>query len=426
MTGAILSNFMQQMISPEEARCIIADNTRVLATQTIAHGEALCRVLARDIVSAIELPPFDNSAMDGYALIASDTRGASEKSPSTLRVLETIAAGEVGTRKVESGACVKIMTGAKIPDGADAVVMREETREAGDEKRGVVEIFAEAREKQNIRPRGDDVKVGERVLALGTHVRAAEWAMLASLGCASVEVFRQARVGIITTGKELVDVDAELKEGQIRDSNSFALRGLCESAGAVIENTRVGDEHEELHAALCEYSTRCDLIITSGGVSAGDFDPVRDVLLEMQASDEAQIHFWKIAMKPGKPVMFATLQNGLPVFGLPGNPVSVMVAWEEFVRPALMKMQGRAKTERLVVEAEVLAPLKSPAGKTEFVRAFVVLENGKWIAKISGDQSSGRLSTMTRANALLVVPPQTTRVEAGEVLSAHLLDAGEW
>jgi molybdopterin molybdotransferase len=413
---------MQHMIAPEEALRIVLENVRVLEIQTVAHGDALGRVLAREIMSEIELPPFDNSAMDGYALLCSDTRGASQNTPSTLRVLETIAAGEVGTQKIERGACIKIMTGACVPDGADAVVMREETRE----QNGVVEIFAEAKPHQNIRPRGDDVKVNERVLECGTLVRPAEWAMLASLGRARVEVFRRPRVGIITTGKELVAVGARLEAGQIRDSNSFALRGLCESAGAIVEHARVGDEPDELGAALREYSSRCDVLITSGGVSAGDFDPVRDVLLEMQEKCKVHIHFWKIAMKPGKPVMFATLKNGIPFFGLPGNPVSVMVAWEEFVRPALLKMQGRARTQRLVVEAAVLAPLKSPRDKTEFVRAFVTLENGKWSALVSGDQSSGRLSTMTRANALLVVPPQVTRVEASEVLKAHLLDAGEW
>lgn len=419
---------MRNMITPDEAMQLILENIEVLATETIAHGDALSRVLATDIISDIELPPFDNSAMDGYAVIADDTRGACESTPRTLRLLETIAAGEVGSQSVERGTCVKIMTGGKIPSGADAVVMREETREQD----GSVQTLEEARPKQNVRPAGDDIKRGETVLTRGMLVRPAEWAMLASLGCAQVEVWKQPRIGIITTGNELVDVDAELKEGQIRDSNSFALEGLCTQAGAIVERTRVGDELEDLRSALREYASRCDCIITSGGVSAGDFDPVRDVLLEMQRSGGATIHFWKIAMKPGKPVMFATLnseletQNPKPVFGLPGNPVSVMVAWEQFVRPGLLKMQGRTQTQRLEVEAEVLSPFKSPEGKVEFVRSSVSNENGKWIASTTGDQSSGRLSTMTRANALLVVPSETTRVEAGSTLRAQLLDCGEW
>jgi molybdopterin molybdotransferase len=412
------------MIAPIEAQRIILDNTAILGTETIAHADALGRVLAADVVSEIELPPFANSAMDGYAVIAEDTRDAALEQPSTLRLLETIAAGEVGSQIVERGACTKIMTGGKIPTGADAVVMREETRE----ENGVAHIFAEARPNQNIRPAGDDVKRGERVLERGAIIRPAEWAMLASLGEARVKVFRQPRVGLIATGKELVDVNAKLEDGQIRDSNSFALEGLCLQAGAIVERVRVGDEPEEVRAALREYSARCDCIVTSGGVSAGDFDPVRDVLFEMQESGEAQIHFWKIAMKPGKPVMFATLNpkpetpNPKPLFGLPGNPVSVMVAWEEFVRPALLKMQGRTKTQRITVEAAVCSPLKSPKGRVEFVRAFVTHAEGKWMANISGDQGSGRLSTMTRANALLVVPAETTRVEAGSTLRAELLE----
>jgi molybdopterin molybdotransferase len=416
---------MLTMIAPTEAQRIILDNTKVLGTQTIAHADALGRVLAADIISEIELPPFANSAMDGYAVIAADTHGASPAKPSTLRLLETVAAGEVGSHSVQRGACTKIMTGGKIPAGADAVVMREETRE----ENGQVQIFAEAKPQQNIRPAGDDVKRGERVLERGTTIRPAEWAMLASLGQAHVEVFRQPRVSIIATGKELVDVDAKLEDGQIRDSNSFALEGLCRQAGAIVERVRVGDELEEVRAALREYSARCDCIVTSGGVSAGDFDPVRDVLFATQESREAQIHFWKIAMKPGKPVMFATLgngkretENGIPLFGLPGNPVSVMVAWEQFVRPALLKMQGRAQMQRLTVEAEVRSSFKSPEGRVEFVRGFVTREEGKWIANLSGDQGSGRFSTMTRANALLIVPAETTRVEAGSTLRAELLD----
>jgi molybdopterin molybdotransferase len=424
---------MQQMITPDEARAIILSRTGVLPAQTIAHAEALHRVLAEDVTSPLDLPPFDNSAMDGFAVVADDLKNASQSAPQTLRLLETIGAGEVASQKVESGACTKIMTGAKVPEGADAVVMREETEEA----KGAVQFFASAKARQNIRPRGDDVKIGERVLPSQTFVRAAEWAMLASLGKSQVEVFRAPRVGIITTGEELVDVDAELSPGQIRDSNSFALEGLCREIGASVEKTRVGDDVSVLRKTLGEYSRRCDCIVTSGGVSAGDFDPVRDALFAMQDSGEAEIHFWKIAMKPGKPVMYASLNGehrtsnvqrptsnndfATPTFGLPGNPVSVMVAFEQFVRPALLKMQGRKDT-RICVRAQLLSPIKSPRGKVEFVRARAFQENEIWHADVTGDQSSGRLSTMTRANALLTVPAETTRLEAGEAVAAQLLD----
>jgi molybdopterin molybdotransferase len=397
----------------------VLQHTGVLPTETIAHAEALHRVLAEDIESPLDLPPFDNSAMDGYAVVADDLKNASPDAPQTLRLLETIGAGEVASQKVTSGACLKIMTGAPIPEGASAVVMREETEEIQNDE---VRFFASAKARQNIRPRGDDVKIGERVLPPGTFVRAAEWAMLASLGKAKVSVFRAPRVGVIATGEELVDVDAELKPGQIRDSNSFALEGLGREAGAIIERTRVGDSVSTLRETLREYSRRCDCIVTSGGVSAGDFDPVRDALFEMQKNGEAQIHFWKIAMKPGKPVMFATAEAGsTPIFGLPGNPVSVMVGFEQYVRPALLKMQGR-NAERICVRAKLLAPLKSPQGKVEFVRARVFQNENGWHADVTGNQSSGRLSTMTRANALLIVSADITQVEAGETLPAQLLD----
>jgi len=457
---------MRQMITPDKARQIVLENITTLPSQTVSHAGALGRVLAADIFSDIELPPFDNSAMDGYAVLAADLAGADEANPIGLRLLETIGAGAVGTQTVERGTCIKIMTGAPLPAGADAVVMREETREED----GSVLFLASARAGQHIRPRGDDVKIGEKVLERGTPIGPALWAMLASLGKAQVEVIRAPSVGVITTGEELVDVDAPLLPGQIRDSNSFALEGLCREVGATVERIRIGDDVQTARETIEEFATRFDCVITSGGVSAGDFDPIRDALLELQQNGRAQIHFWKIAMKPGKPVMFGTAGDGRweeylgdgrwevgdgggsvsvntspqtnstlsqtlgspeptltpnshlpsPIFGLPGNPVSVMVAFEQFVRPALLKMQGR-QSERIMVQAEVLTPFKSPPGKVEFVRVQVSQTESGWRADVTGDQSSGRLSTMTRANALLIVPADVTQVEAGQKLAAQLL-----
>lgn len=423
------NKLMRQMITPEQARQIVLEETCTLTTQTIVHSEALGRVLAQDIVSDLELPPFDNSAMDGYAVVAEEVQNANATRPASLRLLETIGAGGVGTQRVERGNCIKIMTGAPVPEGADAVVMREETQEEND----IVHFFAPARPRQNIRPRGDDVKIGEKVLESGTLIGPAQWAMLASLGRAQVEVFRAPRVGIIATGEELVDVDATLLPGQIRDSNSFALEGLCREAGATVERIRIGDDVQTARETIEAFAKQFDCVITSGGVSAGDFDPIRDALLQLQEAGTAQIHFWKIAMKPGKPVMFASLENseGLsnsknppptPLFGLPGNPVSVMVAFEQFVRPALLKMQGRS-AQRRTVNAAVQAPFKSPGGKVEFVRVQVSQSGDSWQADVTGDQGSGRLSTMTRANALLVVPAEVTQVAAGQILPAQLTDS---
>lgn len=396
-------------LPPDQARAIILNCVAPLHVETLPHAQVLRRVLARDIASPLDLPPFDNSAMDGFALIAADLEGA----PQSLRLLETIGAGEVATGRVERGTCIKIMTGAPVPEGANCIVMREETRELD----GRVEFEEAARVGQNVRPRGDDVREGEIVLERGTVVSAAGHAMLASLGCAHVEVFRRPRVAIVATGRELVDVDAPLRPGQIRDSNSWALHALVESCGAQVASVhRTGDEPREVEAVLRAVAPRVDCILTSGGVSAGDFDPVRDVLLE-----SAQVHFWKVAMKPGKPLMFASWE-GTPVFALPGNPVSVMVGFEEFARPALFQMGGRRAWKRIEVEARLQSDLRSPKGRTEFVRAHLKRGQDGFLAIGTGDQNSGRLSSMVGANALLEIPPDTIFLPAGSSVRAKLLD----
>ncbi len=396
-------------LPPDEARALIFNRVAPLDFETLPHAAVLGRVLARDVVSPLDLPPFPNSAMDGFALIAADL----ENAPQGLRLVETIGAGEVAAHSVERGTCIKIMTGAPLPEGADCVVMREETRELDSWI-----TFAEAAHAgQHVRPRGDDVRMGETVLGRGTVVSAAGHAMLASLGCAQVEVFRRPRVGIVATGKELVDVDAPLQPGQIRDSNSWALRALVESCGAeVVSVHRTGDEPREVEAVLRALAPSVDCILTSGGVSAGDFDPVRDVLLQ-----HAQVHFWKVAMKPGKPLMFASLDD-TPVFALPGNPVSVMVGFEEFARPALFQMGGRRAWKRIEVEARLQSDLHSPKGRTEFVRALLKRGEDGFLAIGTGDQGSGRLSSMVRANALLEISSDTTFLPAGSSVRAKLLD----
>ena len=406
------------MVTPDEAREIVLQQCPALPSQTRAHDEIFGCTLARDIVADVELPPFDNSAMDGYAVIAADFENESEV---TLRVLETIAAGVMPTETVVRGTCSQIMTGAPIPAGCDAVVMREET-ERVDET--TVRFTARVQRGQNIRLAGSDVRRGETVLRAGTIIRAAEWGMLASLNQAEVEVFGLPRVAVVTTGDEVVAPGAEIKPGQIRDSNSFTIAGLLRACGAeTASQLKSGDSDDTLRAALQQCLQTCDAIITSGGVSAGDFDPVRDVLPQV-----GEVHFYKIAMKPGKPVMFATMQHDgrtVPVFGLPGNPVSVMVAFEQFVRPALLQMQGRSATQRVALRVAVQSSHRSPVGKVEYVRAKVQPNSATpagWTADIAGNQGSGRLSSMTSANALLVIPADVTQLCAGDVVTAQMTD----
>lgn len=459
---------MENLISPERARQIVLENCATLPAETRRHAEVLGFTLARDIVASLDLPPFDNSSVDGFALVANQTRAATPQTPQRFSVRKTIAAGDASENEndenrgtspenasketlaphfeysISSSAssasaslsnsnvddektCVKIMTGAPMPAFADAVLMREDTDESEVAARGVVQIFAAARCGQNVRFRASDVARGETVLRAGTKIGAAQWSLLASLGCAQIEVFRRPRVGIIATGNEIVGVDAPLQSGQIRDSNSSALRALVQECDAVVLQQKTSrDNAEDFRAMLLEMLPLCDVIVTAGGVSAGDFDVVRDVLPQI-----ARLHFWKIAMKPGKPVMFAThdfaAQNGeksreIPIFGLPGNPVSAMVSFERFVRPALLKMQGRRALERVQLQVRVLDTLRSPSGRTEFARAFVAQENGEWTARLDGDQGSGRLSTMTNSNALLEIPAETTRIESGDFLRAFMTD----
>ena len=409
-------NEIPTLLAPDAALALALQTIEVGPAQSVAHAQALGRVLARDTISPLDLPPFDNSAMDGYAVRVDDVRGASESAPTVLRCGEIVGAGEVPVSRVEAGTCIKIMTGAPLPAGAEAVIMREETRDIA----GQVEFFADAQTGQNVRRAGSDVARGETVLTAGTRVRPAEWAMLAALGCAQVEVYARPRVGIITTGEELTEVGAELQAGQIRDSNGPALRGLCEQSGAeIVAVRRVGDTLGELRAVLDELAPQCDLILTSGGVSAGDFDPVRDLML-----NEARVVFWKVAMKPGKPVMLA-LYREVPVLALPGNPASVMVCWELFARPALLKRGGARALRRMEVRARLAETLFSAPGKFEWVRARLETQNGELVARASADQGSGRLSTMTRANVLLVIGPDQTRLEAGTQVTARLLDCAE-
>jgi molybdopterin molybdotransferase len=353
-------------------------------------------------------------------------QNVSRESPRTLRVSQTIAAGAV-PQPLQSGTCARIMTGAALPDGADAVVMREETVE----RDGETVFFTTPAPRQFIRPRAEDIARGEVALPAGIPVRAAEWGLLASLEQETVWVTKRPRVRLVVTGDEVTPLGEALRAGAIRVSNSWTLRALVASCCADVEIVRVGDRAEEFRTAL---GGGCDAIITSGGISMGDFDIVRDVLPE-----EADIHFYKVAMKPGKPVMFGTLkQSRVPVFALPGNPVSVMVTFELFARPALLKLQNRTARRRPVVEAVLQSALRSPEDKVEWARAVIsqdevrsnsgCLQNGRippWSARVQENQSSGRLSTMTRANALLELPVGIARVEAGEIVRAHLTDCAE-
>ena len=400
------------MLNVEEARRRVLETIRPLEAVEVPLLEALGMTLAEEALAASDIPPFDNSAMDGYAVRAEDVVGATEDNPVELVVLGDLPAGYTAETSVGPGQALRIMTGAPLPPGADAVVPVEATR-AGE---GRVTVLEEVTKGANVRRAGEDVRAGERVLAAGTLVGPAELGMLASLGYARVRCFRRAVVGIISTGDELVGVEEELAPGKIRDSNSYTVYGMVREAGG--EPLRLGivrDEAALLERTILDNLERVDLFVTSGGVSVGDYDMVKDVLGKL-----GEMNFWKVAMRPGKPQAFGHIR-GKPLFGLPGNPVSVMVSFEQFVRPALLKMMGRSSLFRPQVTAVLDAPMGRKKGRTEFIRVIVEWRDGRYRARPTGPQGSGILKSMVLGNGLAVLPEDVGRLEPGAEVTVQLL-----
>ncbi|MDB5096813.1 MAG: molybdopterin molybdenumtransferase MoeA [Cyanobacteria bacterium RYN_339] len=403
------------MISVEEALTTILARFHPLEAERVPLREAWGRVLAADVVAREAIPPFDNSAMDGYAVRLADCIGATEANPVVLRVLGEAPAGKASGFDVVPGTAVRIMTGAPIPAGADAVVMREETREAPDR----VEILVEPEPAEHIRRLGEDVPRGSTVFEAGELLNPAALGVLASIGVAEVDVIRRPRVALLATGDELVPVEAPLAPGQIHDSTGPALEALLTRLGAVpVPLGTARDEIEDLRAKIAE-GARHDLLITTGGVSVGDHDLVKVVLGEL-----GEMAFWKVNMQPGKPLAFGAVGD-TPVLGLPGNPVSSLVAFELFVRPAVRRMQGHARVQRPRLTVRLSHLLEKRMERRQFVRAWVHVEDGAYQACSTGPQGSHVLTSVARGNALLDLPPGAHRFEAGTLVQAILLEEGE-
>ena len=397
----------------EACDAILRDIAR-LDPVTLPLRETLGRVLAEDVHSPLALPPWDNASMDGYAVRAEDVERASADNPVTLRVTETVAAGARTSRAVGPGEAIRIMTGAPIPGGADSVIRVEDT----DAGHTAVRITSARDAMRNIRPRGEDLAKGDLAAAAGEQLHAGHVGLLASVGRASVAVHRTPRVAVLASGDELVDVDrfAEVLAGErIVTSNSYSLEAAVREAGAEpVSLGTVGDDPVAIRERLrnCD----CDLLVTTGGVSVGEFDYTRSVLAELGATQR----FWKVKIRPGAPVGFGLLK-GTPWLGLPGNPVSTLVTFELFARPAIRKMQGHVSLFRRAVSVRLAEPVTLAAPLTHFLRAIVRDENGSLVARLTGPQGSGLLSSMARANALLVIPPEPARIDAGVSVSALLL-----
>ncbi len=402
------SSDLDRLWHPDEARATVLRHVRRLPVEHVPIVDAAWRVLAEDLVAAEDHPPFAASTMDGYAVLAEDSSPWRE-------VLGNQTAGYLADVEVTPGTAVRITTGAPIPPGADAVVRVENTEVADDH---IIIHQETVSPGENIRPIGVDLRRGDPVLSAGTILGAAEIGLVAGLGITPAPVRRRPRVSVLSTGNELVDPGDNIKPGQIRDSNRFSLVAALEREGAeVVLSGRAPDHRQELETLLKVRIEESDVVITSGGVSMGELDLVKLILGEI-----ATVHFRRVFMKPGKPLNFATAGETL-IFGLPGNPVSALVSFELFIRPALATMAGRADIERPRVPV-VLTHDTPPTDRIEFQRAIVsVAPDGRLIASTTGAQASSRLASFVGANALLVIHPRNESYLAGETVDALLLAA---
>lgn len=417
------------MISVEEALAEILRHVQPLEPERVAILDALGRVLVEQVVADVDIPPFANSAMDGYAVRAADVAHASPDSPVRLEVVGMVAAGYTIQVVLLPGTAIRIMTGAPLPAGADAVVPFELTSDADrakDERLAVPAAEIEVREavytRDNVRPAGEDIRRGEQVMSPGRLIRAQEIGVLASLGRETVLVHRRPRVAILATGDELLEVHEELAPGKIRNSNEYTNAALVTRTGGIPIRLGIArDTQEELTAKIRDgLEQGADLFLTSGGVSVGDYDVVKDVL-----GTEGQMQFWQVNMKPGKPLVFGLLAGGtagnVPLLGLPGNPVSAMVSFEQFARPTILKMLGHRQLGKSTIRAILDEPLET-SGRRTFARVIVTTRGGRYHARSTGEQGSGVLTSMSKANGLAIVPEGERGLLAGSEATVQMLD----
>lgn len=406
------------MLTVPEASARILEHILPLAVERVALLDSLGRVLAESVRAPMTLPAWDNSAMDGYAVRGSDIDAATREQPIKLRVLETVAAGRFATQPVRDGEAIRIMTGAPLPDGADTVVRVEDT------DGGITDVLVrDARDaRRNVRPRGEDFHEGDALLDAGAALGPAQLGILASIGRSTVDVYRRPRVAIMGSGDELVDLDQfhEVLAGRkIVSSNGYTLHALVRDAGGEPVNLGVATDDPASLREHLRRSTGCDLVITSAGVSVGEFDYTRDVIQALGAD----MKFWRVRMRPGAPLGFGLL-GSTPWIGLPGNPVSAMVTFELFVRPVIRRMLGHTRLFRRPVPVVLEERVSIGAKLTHFLRAIVsTRDDGTVTARLTGPQGSGILTSMSRANALLVVPEDRPTVDAGDTL--HALPLGD-
>jgi molybdopterin molybdotransferase len=376
--------------------------------ETIQLQHALHRTLASDIPSPLNVPPHNYSSMDGYAIRYADLTSSRNQ----LKKIGTSFAGHGFKERVAAGECVRIMTGATIPEGCDTVVMQEQVKVNGD----LIDLGSGHKPGQNIRLVGEDIRKGSVVLAQGKRVGPAEMGLLASLGCNEVHVYRKLRIAIFSTGDELVQPGSSLSADQIYDSNRYTLIGLLNELGAVVlDMGSIRDDKDAVRSALKKASSQADVIITSGGVSVGDADYIKELLDEL-----GEVVFWKLAMKPGRPLAYGKVGH-CHFFGLPGNPVAVMVTFLQFVRNALWELMGQHPQPAFNFQATCTTPIKKAAGRTEFQRGILSQDGeGNWLVQTTGEQGSGVLSSMSKANCFIVLAMEQGNVDKGSVVQIQL------
>jgi molybdopterin molybdotransferase len=401
-----------------DAQQVVLDATTVLEAEKVSILDVLGRVLAEDIMAGRDNPPWDNSAMDGFAVRWEDIRQEHKiQKPVSLIVIEDVPAGRMPSKDVGPGQAIRIMTGAPIPRGADTVLKVEDTEPTTD---SVCVLKAEPK-GANIRPQGEDVKKGECIIGKGTRMRPSEAGMLAILAKSFVFVYQRPRVAILSTGDELADLDEPYSDEKIINSNSYGIAAAVQEAGGIPLLLGIARDTPAALKETISQGLNADMLVLSGGVSMGDYDFTKAVFRELGA----EMNFWKLAIRPGQPLAFGKIQNKL-AFGLPGNPVSSMVTFEQLVRPALLKMSGCRSYGRPVVEAVFQETFSKRTDRRHFLRGMLTREDGIFKVRTTGDQGSGILTSMVKANCLIDVPVAVERLKPGDHVAVQLLSGEAW
>lgn len=409
---------MQGLTPLHEAQQIVLAATQVLGLEKVGLMESLGRVIGEDLIAQRDNPPWNNSAMDGFAVRYDDIKQEHAiAKPVVLKVVEDVPAGKVATKSVEPGEAIRIMTGAPVPKGATVVVKVEDTEHTPDS----VTIFKPEPLGSNIRPQGEDVRKGDCIIPKGTRLRPSEVGMLAILAKSFVFVHQRPRVAILSTGDELADLDERFDEDKIINSNSYGIAAAVQEAGGIPILLGIAKDQPDALKEKISHGLNADILVLSGGVSMGDYDFTKAVFKELGA----EMNFWKLAIRPGQPLAFGKIQ-GKPAFGLPGNPVSSMVTFEQLVRPAMLKMSGHRTYNRPAVQAVFQERFSKRTDRRHFLRGILTRDAGGFTVRTTGDQGSGILTSMVKANCLIDIPQEVERLNPGDQVTVQVLGEPLW